>query len=235
MNRRTTLTVEGAVDGHWVHDAPPPGVIRPPDRPTNGPRLVKSLTSTAQPERVRDALDPLLQLIAAAYRTPGPALRADLESGAFADACGALAEALDLVAPDLGALEFGAVQERHVALFVTSGDGIVAPPYAGFAVDGELLGPTFQAMGGTFARYGIEVRGDWADLPDHVAAVAEGAGLLLAAGAADGALEVLERYLAPWFGRYAAAVAAADVGGPYGALTPFLDAAIKEVVREAQA
>ena len=54
-------------------------------------------------------------------------------------------------------------------------------------------------------------------------------------GALDGAVEVLQRYLAPWFDRNEAAVAAADVGGVYGALTPFLDAAIKEVVREAQA
>lgn len=196
---------------------------------------MKSLTSTVLPERAVAALDPLLQLIAATYRTPGAALRTDLESGAFAEACGALADALDLAPPAFGHLDFVALQERHVALFVSSGDGIVAPPYAGFAVDGELLGATFQAMGGTFARYGIEVRGDWADLPDHVAAVAEGAGLLLAADEVDGALEVLERYLAPWFDRYAAAVAAADVGGVYGALTPFLDAAIKEVVREAQA
>jgi TorA maturation chaperone TorD len=196
---------------------------------------VKVLTSTALRDGLADALDPLLQLIAATYRTPGAALRADLESGAFADACGALADALGLTPPAFGALDFAALQERHVALFVTSGDGIVAPPYAGFAVDGELLGATFQAMGGTFARYGIEVRGDWADLPDHVSAVAEGAGLLLEAGALDGAVEVLERYLAPWFDRYTAAVAAADVGGVYGALTPFLDAAIKEVVREARA
>ena len=196
---------------------------------------MKALTSTALPERAVVALDPLLQLIAATYRTPGPALRADLESGAFADACGALADVLDLVPPAFGPLDFAAMQERHVALFVSSGDGIVAPPYAGFAVDGELLGDTFQAMGATFARYGIEVRGDWADLPDHVTAVAEGAGLLLEAGAVDGAALVVEQYLAPWFDRYAAAVAAADVGGVYGALTPFLDAAIKEVVRETQA
>ena len=196
---------------------------------------MKSLTSTALPERAVVALDPLLQLVAATYRTPGHALRADLESGAFADACGALGDVLDLVPPTFDTLDFGTIQERHVALFVSSLDGIVAPPYTGFAVDGELLGDTFQAMGGTFARYGIEVRGDWADLPDHVADVAEGAGLLLEAGSLDGALEVLERYLAPWFDRYAAAVAAADVGGVYGALTPFLGAAIKEVVREAQA
>ena len=196
---------------------------------------MKSLTSTTFSERAVVALDPLLQLIAATYRTPGPALRRDLESGAFADACAALAEALDLTPPAFGPLDFGALQERHVTLFVSSGDGVVAPPYAGFAVDGELLGPTFQAMGGTFARYGIEVRTGWADLPDHVAAVAEGGGLLLQAGAVDGALEVVERYLAPWFQRYSAAVAAADGGGVCGALTPFLDAAIKEVVREAQA
>lgn len=189
------------------------------------------LTNDRPPAASVAALDPLLQLVAATYRTPSDALRDDLASGAVQGAVEAVADALGLAAPDLGAADFAAVQERHVALFVTSGDGIVAPPYVGYAVDGELLGATFQALGRLFARHGIEVRGGWADLPDHVAAVAEGAALLLAADRVDAALEVVAGYLAPWFGRYAPAVAVADPGGFYGTLTPFLRAAIEEVER----
>lgn len=192
---------------------------------------MNDVTKRPPPPATVAALDPLLQLIAAAYRTPSDALRADLAGGAVQGAVEAVADALGLAAPDLGAVDFAAVQERHVALFVTSGDGIVAPPYAGYAVDGELLGATFQAMGRLFGEHGIEVRGDWDDLPDHVAAVAEGAALLLAADRVDAALEVVADYLAPWFGRYAQAVAAADPGGFYGTLTPFLGAAIEEVER----
>lgn len=193
-------------------------------------------TATLSPVTVEaTTLDLLLQLVAATYRAPGPALRADLETGALADAAAAVADDLDLVPPTFAALDWATVQERHVALFVTNPAGVVAPPYAGFAVDGELLGPTFQALGGTFARYGVQVQDDWRDLPDHVSAVAEGGVLLLEAGHADGALELLARYLAPWFRRYAGAVAVADPGGLYGTLTPFLDAAIEEVSREARA
>jgi TorA maturation chaperone TorD len=196
---------------------------------------MSALATAPRPSVDEATLDLLFQLVAATYRAPGDALRADLDTGAFADAAAVVANDLGLTPPTFGRLSFATLQERHVALFVSSGDGVVAPPYTAFAVDDELLGATFQQLGATFARYGIEVAEGWRDLPDHVAAVAEGGALLVGAGRLDGAREVLERYLAPWFERYAAAIAAADVGGFYGTLTPFLNAAIKEVSREAAA
>jgi TorA maturation chaperone TorD len=196
---------------------------------------MSALATAPRPSVDEATLDLLFQLVAATYRAPGDALRSDLDTGAFADAAAVVANDLGLTPPTFGRLSFATLQERHVALFVSSGDGVVAPPYTAFAVDDELLGDTFQELGATFARYGIEVAEGWRDLPDHVAAVAEGGALLVGAGRLDGAREVLERYLAPWFDRYAASVAAADVGGFYGTLTPFLNAAIKEVTRETAA
>jgi len=78
MNRRTTLTAWGAVARHYLHDPLRIGLEQPARSATHGAPLVKSLTSATRSERDLLALDPLLQLIAATYRTPGPALRADL-------------------------------------------------------------------------------------------------------------------------------------------------------------
>ncbi len=102
----------------------------------------------------------------------------------------------------------------------------------GFAVDDELLGDTFQALGVTFARHGIEVADDWRDLPDHVSAVAEGGLLLLESDRPEDAGDLLARYLAPWFARFAPTLARADGTGFYGTLTSFLDTAIRKVTHE---
>lgn len=179
-----------------------------------------------------DPMGAVFQLVAAAYRPPGAALHDDLEGGAFEELATRLAEDLEVAPPHVSGVALAVLRERHVALFVTNANGVAAPPYIGFAVDDELLGDTFQELGATFGRYGIEVQGGWRDLPDHVAAVAEGGALLLEAGHTEGAREVLTRYLAPWFARFAPAVAAADIGGFYGSLTPFLDAVIRKVADE---
>jgi hypothetical protein len=99
------------------------------------------------------------------------------------------------------------LESSHVALFVTSRGGIAAPPYVGFAADDELLGPTAEALAELYRAHGIEVDPHWADLPDHVAAVAE-AGLLLLEADRDGGRAGPARAVpAPWFQRYAGAIA----------------------------
>ncbi len=190
--------------------------------------MARAATATAS-----ETVDLILQLIASAYRAPGEALRADLTSGGFEEAVARVAHEVDLEPPAFGDVVFDDLRERHVTLFVTSVDGVVAPPYVGFAVDDELLGETFQALGVTFARHGIEVADDWRDLPDHVSAVAEGGLLLLGADRPDDAVDLLARYLAPWFARYAPKLAVADGAGFYGSLTSFLDSAIRKVTHEA--
>lgn len=178
------------------------------------------------------AVDLVCQLIAGTYRSPGDALRDDLQSGALADACTALAEALDIDAPGLQAPDWTTLQATYVDLFVSSGNGVAAPPYVGYAIDGELMGPSAQLLGAAFSDHGIELQDAWSDLPDHVAAVAEGGTLLAHGDRPEAAQALIEGYLAPWFERYADAIETKDVSGFYAPMTKFLQAAIKEVTRE---
>ena len=186
--------------------------------------------------RVADAtLDLAFQLIATTYRAPGAPLRDDLAGGAFGEAVATLAAATGVTAPTLSDPPWPTLQSSHVALFVSGLGGVAAPPYVGYAVDGELLGPTAEALAGLYHQHGIEIDPDWADLPDHVAAVAEAGLLLLEAERTEAAQTVLIDFLSPWFQRYAAAVAAADVSGFYGPLTEFLGSVTSEVAREVEA
>lgn len=197
------------------------------------------MTTTHQPTDVATAvatdvavLDLLFQLIAGTYRSPGAALRADLASGALGGAQEAVAEALDLDPPAFEVPSWTTLEAVYVDLFVTSAGGIAAPPYVGYAIDGELMGPSAQLLGAAFADHGIELQDAWSDLPDHVAAVAEGGTLLIRSGRPEAAQALLEGYVAPWFDRFARAIETKDVSGFYGPVTRFLQAAIKEVTRE---
>ncbi len=185
-------------------------------------------------ERDAEVLDLLLQLVAGTLRSPGEALRDDLASGALHRAFDAVAEALDLDAPTLETPTWTTLEAAYVDLFITSASGIAAPPYVGYAIDGELMGPSAQLLGAAFGDYGIELQDAWSDLPDHVAAVAEGGTLLVRSDQPEAAWTLTEGYLAPWFDRFATAIETKDVSGFYGPVTKFLQAAIKEVTREAR-
>ena len=176
-----------------------------------------------------------LQLIAATYRSPDAALREDLDSGAFEAAVAELAETTGTAAPALPEIDWPALRTAYVALFVTNAAGIPAPPYVGLALDGELLGPSSEALKRFLAHHGVETAADWHDLPDHVAAVAEAGALLAEAGRDDVASVLLARFLSPWFQRYAQDVVAADDSGFYGPLTEFLGSLLCEVSCEAAA
>jgi len=176
-----------------------------------------------------------LQVVAASYRSPDATLRDDLDSGAYAAALAALAEATGHRAPTLAGLDWPRIQAAYVALFVSNAGGIPAPPYVGLALDGELLGPSAEALKRFLAHHGVEATAAWHDLPDHLAAVAEAGTLLAAAGRDDVACVLLERFLSPWFQRYAPEVVAADVSGFYGPVTEFLGSILSEVSCEAAA
>lgn len=175
-----------------------------------------------------DTLHASLQLTAALYRSPGEALQADLASGKVAALSNNLASALNLPAPDLAALDWATIQTSFVALFVTSQYGIV-PPYVGYALDDELLGPSFEALMAFYQSHGFTL-GETADLPDHLSTVAEAALLLLEAERVDGALLLIHQFLQPWFERYASQVAAADGSGLYGPLSQSLALAFNRLV-----
>jgi TorA maturation chaperone TorD len=196
---------------------------------------VTTATSRARTPLDATTLDLTLQLVAAVYRTPSPALRDDLVAGTFAAAIESLVDATGVTAPTLADPAWPALEASHVALFVTSRGGIAAPPYVGYAADDEVLGPTAEALAELYRHHGIEVDPHWADLPDHVAAVAEAGLILLEAGREAAARDLLTRFLHPWFQRYAGAIAAADVSGFYGPLTEFLSSVMSEVASEAAA
>jgi TorA maturation chaperone TorD len=174
-----------------------------------------------------------LQLVVGVYASPGDALRADLEGGAFQEAVALAARPAGLTAPDLDVPPWRTLQARYVDLFVSSPNGLPAPPYVGYAVDGELLGPTARRLKAFYDEHGVTPNGAWGDLPDHLAAVAEAGTLLVEAGRPDAARTLAARFLLPWFERYAEPVVDADTSGFYGPMTRFLHAAIKEVTREA--
>lgn len=172
------------------------------------------------------------QLVAGPYRAPTAALRSDIADGSLMAAVNVLAQELGLDLPAISRPDDATLQASYVDLFVSSARGVAAPPYAGYALDGELLGPSVQELGRIYQAHGVTLSNDWHDLPDHIAAVAEAGALLSEAGHHDAARELLARFLAPWFERFAATVETTDVSGFYGPLTRFLDAVIREVCRE---
>lgn len=173
----------------------------------------------------------LLQAIAATYASPRDPLLDDLRSGRFAAALDALSDATGVAAPTLPPADATALQASYVDLFVSSGDGLAAPPYLGYAQDGELLGDTAEALGRFLKDEGIGTQETWTDLPDHVAAAAEAGVLLARHERTHAARDLLARWMRPWFDRYATSVADRDGSGFYGPLTTFLHATIREVTR----
>lgn len=191
--------------------------------------------AATRPVEPADVVEQALQLVAATYRSPDAALRADLDSGAFATAVAELAAATGVAAPVFQVTDWPKLQTTYVALFVTNAAGVPAPPYVGLALDGELLGPSAEALKRFLAHHGVETAAGWHDLADHVAAVAEAGVLLAEAGRDDAACVLLERFLSPWFQRYAPEVVAADDSGFYGPLTEFLGSLLSEVSCETAA
>ncbi|TBH21422.1 TorD/DmsD family molecular chaperone [Thermus thermamylovorans] len=117
------------------------------------------------------------------------------------------------------------LQAAYTALFVANPRGVPAPPYAGYALDGELLGPSLHRLLAVYREGGLEVQESWRDLPDHLAALGE-AIALLGPRRPDLARRLLEEFLGPWLGRFGQAVKAHDPTGFYGTLVGLLEEAI---------
>ncbi|MBI3403397.1 MAG: molecular chaperone TorD family protein [Acidobacteria bacterium] len=61
----------------------------------------------------------------------------------------------------------------HARLFVNARDGIVAPPYASWYLDGQLLGPSVQWVERAYAEQGLERTPDAGEPPDYLGAELE--------------------------------------------------------------
>ncbi|HWG84013.1 MAG TPA: molecular chaperone TorD family protein [Deinococcales bacterium] len=170
-------------------------------------------------------------LAAATYRSPGDALSHDIRSGTLQAVADEVALAAGLLPPALPRPSLEEIQAAYVALFVSNRNGLPAPPYAGFALDGRLLGPTCDRILREYARHGVDVSEGWPDLPDHLAAIGEAAALLCPHKPAA-ARRLLLDYLLPWLERFEAEVAAQDPTGLYSGITSLLKSALQEVKRE---
>lgn len=175
----------------------------------------------------------LLQLTAALYQPPGEASREDLEAGRLHCLAAEVAHTLHLRVPLFVPPAFE-IQGRFVTLFVTNPAGVPAPPYVGYARDDTLFGESTQALRVFLVQQGFSLNESWNDLADHIALLAEAGCLLMDKGGSGEALELTERFLLPWFARYADVLGAAEPD-PYGPLSRFLYQAFKEVACEVAA
>ncbi len=177
-----------------------------------------------------EALAAACQLAAAVIRTPCDSLMDDLRSGRLAHLTDALAVWAGAPRPRVphAPPDAGALRAAHTALFVSRAGGVPAPPYLGLLRDRELMGPSARRLSAELQAMGLRTREAWRELPDHVAAVAEAADLLLEHGRRAEAAGLARRYLAPWFDRYADAVAGADETGFYGEIAILLRRVLAE-------
>jgi TorA maturation chaperone TorD len=149
-------------------------------------------------------------VVAGLFAPPGEALFRELQGGTLEEALSELkGTPVSLPRPS-----FAALQEAYTALFVTNPEGVPAPPYAGYAKDGALLGPSHHALLEIYREGGLEVQETWRDLPDHLAALGE-AMALLSPRRPDLAERLAREFLHPWLKRFGEAVKAHDPTGFY--------------------
>lgn len=160
-------------------------------------------------------------VVASLFSPPGETLFRELSAGT-------LEEALEELTGHPVALPKAPLKElqaAYTALFVTNPHGLPAPPYASYALDGELFGPSYHRLLEIYREGGLEVQESWRDLPDHMAALGE-AIALMAAKRPDLAQRLVQEYLHPWLRRFGPGVKAHDTSGFYGPLVELLEEAV---------
>jgi len=188
-----------------------------------------------EPGVVRDAtaeaLGAACQVVAVVYRAPAEGLLDDLRCGRLAAVTDALAGWLGIEPPRGPHAPPGddALHAAHLALFVSRPGGVPAPPYVGLVRDRELMGPSVRRLRADLEALGLRPAAEWRELPDHLAEVADAVDRLLEHGRSAAATGIAAAYLAPWFDRFADAVALHDDGGFYGEITGFLRRVLYEV------
>ncbi len=158
---------------------------------------------------------------ASLFSPPGEALFRELYAGTLEEALEELTGhpvALPRVPPQ-------ELQTAYTALFITHPQGVPAPPYAGYALDGAFFGPSFHRLLEIYQEGGLEVQATWKDLPDHVAAIGE-AIALVADRKPHLARRMAQEFLKPWIERFGPQVKTHDPTGFYATLVDLLEEAI---------
>ncbi len=162
-----------------------------------------------------------------AFSPPGARLHGDVASGALEEALSELAgREVRLPHPSLEDL-----QAAHTALFVTNPRGVPAPPYAAFARDGVLLGPSFHQLLDTYRQAGLRVQ-EVRELPDHLAVLGE-AIALSARSRPEVARTLVRDYLRPWLRAFGDRVQGEDTTGFYAEVVRTLKQVVEEIQDEA--
>jgi TorA maturation chaperone TorD len=173
-------------------------------------------------------------ILAATFGADAASLHDHLASGRLQRALRDLAEVAGTTAPDLPSPSLEGLQVARVNLFSANPSGLPAPPYAGMAIDGRILGPSVDRLEALLSAHGYAAAPGATELPDHLAAI----GAVLADDACPASLSgsLEHKYLRPWLERYAGPVATADETGVFNAITGFLAQLFdREVVRAPQA
>jgi TorA maturation chaperone TorD len=137
----------------------------------------------------------------------------------------------------------------HARLFVNGLDGVVAPPYASWYLDGKLFGPSVQWVERAYAEHGIEPAPDAGEPPDYIGVELEFMLFLerhaLAASTTrdDAALLAVvdhERHfvlnhVALWLPAFVAQVRTGDPGPVFAAASDLLLAVVHDDVRRLSA
>jgi TorA maturation chaperone TorD len=132
-------------------------------------------------------------------------------------------------------------QATYTRLFVTAQEGVAAPPYASWYLDGRIHGPTCQWVRRAYAAQGLEPADDAGEPPDYISTELEFMYFLArhehaAAETGDSAALALVRrgeaefllHLAQWIPAFVARVRAADPGPVYLAASRQLEDLIRE-------
>ena len=138
---------------------------------------------------------------ASLFAPPGEAFFRELSAGTLEEALEELTGhpvALPQVAPS-------ELQAAYTALFVSNPSGLPAPPYAGYALDGELFGPSYHRLLELYREGGLEVQETWRP---------------------DLSRRLVQEFLHPWLKRFGPAVKAHDPTGFYRELVELLEEAI---------
>lgn len=170
-------------------------------------------------------------VLAATFGADAASLHDHLGSGRLQTALRDLAEVTGTTAPDLPSPSLEGLQVARVNLFSANPSGLPAPPYAGMAIDGRILGPSVDRLEALCSAHGYAAVPGSTELPDHLAAI----GAVLADDSCPASLaESLENeYLRPWLERYAGPVATVDETGVFNAVTDFLAGLLDREVRRA--
>lgn len=133
----------------------------------------------------------------------------------------------------------------HARLFVNARDGVAAPPYASWYLDGQLLGPSSRFVEQVYSEQGLEPAADAGEPADYVGVELEFLLFLtrheLAAsstGDDDALASVLDlertfmlNHLARWVPAFVAQIRAAEPGPVFAAAGDLLGAVVQDEAR----